>query len=380
MAGESYIANPPLYSPPQQGYDVYNPPGVGSVQYAGGPGLGGNAGIQAYNPAIGSAGTSAANPLNPYGYAIGGGGGAAPSYGTPFTAPVYGNTMGGGFSGGSSSAGPGVFGNTINPQSWNQIAASTRANQNPNMYAGGGYYGGGGASQSGGGFPGPLSASGFDQYSMFGGGGAGAGNASYPSVGSGFVGRGNFGGGGYGANQSGGGPPSYGMTLGSMAQPGNMVMSQADRDNLIRTVYGEAANQGPLGQAAVANTVLNRMTYGGYGGPTIQGVTGYPNAYSNWNPVSQGGNLLGQNLMPNQPQYGAIGNIVDQVYSGMNADPTRGAANYYNPSQVNPSWAKPLWQQNLVDIGQHRFVGTGPTRISPGQMTGGYYDIGARGT
>jgi hypothetical protein len=56
-----------------------NPNFGGSVGGYGGS-TAGYGGPTPYNPPVGSVGTTAANPLNPYGYPVGG---AAPTYGTP---------------------------------------------------------------------------------------------------------------------------------------------------------------------------------------------------------------------------------------------------------------------------------------------------------
>jgi hypothetical protein len=197
----------------------------------------------AYNPQPGDVGTTASNPLNPYGYTVGVG--QTPSYGTPFTLPSFGNTMGGGaaFGGTASSAGVGPFGNTIDPQSWNQIAAATRAQQNPNMFAGGtpSMYGGYG------GFPGPLAAGGI--------------------------------GGGYGASQSGGGSPwdPQGVAWNIMSGSPNIPPALA-QSNLAR--YGQAF-----------------QNFGGWGNPNA----GY--AASTIAGAESGGNPFAVNQQGSGAQY-----------------------------------------------------------------------------
>jgi spore germination cell wall hydrolase CwlJ-like protein len=127
--------------------------------------------------------------------------------------------------------------------------------------------------------------------------------------------------------------------------------------------------------------MLNRVAQGGPGSAGgIQGVAQYPSQYSTWNPPgTPGSNALARNMSPSNPAYPQIGSLVDQIYAGQIPDPTGGSQNYYNPTQANPSWAGPLARRGSVPIGQHLFVGSGPTRISPALTVGGYGDMGAFG-
>ena len=90
-----------------------------------------------------------------------------------------------------------------------------------------------------------------------------------------------------------------GTTLNTMPEAtpssaGGMPMDPVDRDNLIKTIYGEASSEPALGQAGVAHAILNRVAAGGYGN-TITDVVhaGVPNPkdaargyheFSPWNP------------------------------------------------------------------------------------------------
>ena len=155
---------------------------------------------------------------------------------------------------------------------------------------------------------------------------------------------------------------------------GGTPLSPADREALIRTVYGEASNQPPLGQAGVAAAILNRVNAGGYGNG-VQGVVNAPvpnprdaargyHEFSPWNPPGvPESNPTAQHLSPNDPNpllrnaYANIGSIVDKVYSGLIPDPTGGATHYYGYMPRPPSWAAPLAAQNKVKIGDQTFVG-----------------------
>ena len=112
-----------------------------------------------------------------------------------------------------------------------------------------------------------------------------------------------------------------------------MPLSPADREAMIRTVYGEASNQPPLGQAGIAAAMLNRVAAGGYG-DGVQGVVHAPAAgvnpargfkeFSPWNaPGVPESNPIAQRLSPNDPGYADIGSIVDKVYNGLIPRPNR---------------------------------------------------------
>ena len=165
---------------------------------------------------------------------------------------------------------------------------------------------------------------------------------------------------------------------------GGMPLNPADREALIRTVYGEASNQPPLGQAGVAAAILNRLRAGGYSGGapnTVANIVTAPAAgvnpargfkeFSPWNaPGVPESNPTAQNLSPDNPNpvlagaYRNIGDIVDKVYSGLTPDPTGGATHYYGYMPRPPGWAAPLAAQNRVKIGDQTFVGGS---IGPGQ-------------
>jgi spore germination cell wall hydrolase CwlJ-like protein len=200
--------------------------------------------------------------------------------------------------------------------------------------------------------------------------------------------------------------PSPGGDMG-MPEPtpstaGGPPMDPHDRDMLIKTVYGEAYGEPPLGQAGIAHAILNRVAAGGYsaGAPnTIANVVTAPAAgvnpargfkeFSPWNaPGVAESNPTAQNLSPNNPNpalanaYRNIGDIVDKVYNGLIPDPTGGATHYYGFMRTPPKWAAPLAAQNSVKIGNQTFVGgsTGPGQSMPSQIAGSVYDIGGAQT
>ena len=158
-------------------------------------------------------------------------------------------------------------------------------------------------------------------------------------------------------------------------------MADQDRDNLIKTIYGEASDQPALGQAGVAHAIFNRLNAGGYGNSITDIVhAGVPNPrdaargfheFSPWNPPGvPESNLTAQHLSPNDPNpllanaYTNIGNVVDKAYYGITPDPTGGATHYYGYMPHPPKWAGPLAALNRRKIGNQTFVGgaEGPGR------------------
>ncbi len=131
-------------------------------------------------------------------------------------------------------------------------------------------------------------------------------------------------------------------------------MDPTQRDLAIRTIIGEAANQSPKGQRAVASVILNRLRSGKYGS-TVSDVVLAPHQFETWdtNP-----DLL--NIAETSPEYQAAASAFDTAEQG--ADPTGGAVNYYNPTlqaemgRSRPSWATGDGQQ----IGDHVFYGGDP--------------------
>jgi hypothetical protein len=129
-------------------------------------------------------------------------------------------------------------------------------------------------------------------------------------------------------------------------------LSPIDRDALVRTVLGEAGNQGPEGQAAIAHVVMNRMVAGGYGSSPTRIVLA-PNQFEPWSTRRQ--ELL--NINPNSPAYQKAGQIVDAVANGEIPDSTNGATHFLQKETVLqrrgslPDWAS----KPVAKIGAHTF-------------------------
>lgn len=129
-----------------------------------------------------------------------------------------------------------------------------------------------------------------------------------------------------------------------------------DRDLLIRLLNAEAANQPPMGQAAIIHNILNRTNNKKYPN-SINDVVMDPGDYSALNYITGynkgvGGNKRGIEEISDK-NYEKFGMLVDAVMSGLIPDPTKGALNYYNPSISSPSWGKQMG--NKVKIGDHLF-------------------------
>lgn len=129
-------------------------------------------------------------------------------------------------------------------------------------------------------------------------------------------------------------------------------LSVRDRDLMIRTVLGEAANQEPRGQAAVASVILNRVAAGKYG-KTPSDVVLAPNQFEPWSTRAK--EL--QSYKPESAAYRNVGDIVDMVANGDVPDPTSGATHFLQKETVLqrsgklPGWAaKPI-----AKIGAHTF-------------------------
>ena len=129
-------------------------------------------------------------------------------------------------------------------------------------------------------------------------------------------------------------------------------LNPLDRDAMIRTVIGEAGNQGPEGQAAVAQSIMNRVVSGRYGDSPAAVVLA-PGQYEPWQTRRQ--ELL--SYSQNSPIYQKVGGIVDAVASGEVPDATGGSTHFLNPTVVMqrrgslPSWAS----KPVAKIGAHTF-------------------------
>lgn len=142
-----------------------------------------------------------------------------------------------------------------------------------------------------------------------------------------------------------------------------------DRQKMIATILGEAGNQAPTGQTAVASVIRNRAVDGGYGGDTPSGVVQAPNQFEPWNTAQGRSKMASAAADPNQAA--AADRAISAAYGeGGQApnDPTNGAKNFIAPkAQAALGRPMPGWAQGQgQDIGDHRFFGGAPQE--PGQQ------------
>jgi hypothetical protein len=141
-------------------------------------------------------------------------------------------------------------------------------------------------------------------------------------------------------------------------------LSAEDRDLLARTVVGEAGDQSPEGQQAVAAVVLNRLKAGTFGG-SVRDVLFAPNQFEPWD--TKAADLL--RISPNSAAYQSAAKAVDAASSGN--DPTGGATYFLNPDLVKargdtmPAWATGQGQR----IGAHTFFGGRPMPASASEQS-----------
>jgi hypothetical protein len=158
-------------------------------------------------------------------------------------------------------------------------------------------------------------------------------------------------------------------------------VNDIDRDLMIRTVIGEAGNQGPDGMAAVAHVINNRSQAGRYGGSSPGEVVMAPNQFEPWSTRSH--ELF--SIDPNSTKYRQAAAIVDGVSNGAIPDPTSGATHFMNTAVVRDrnggtlgnagSWAK----NQTAQIGAHTFyapnglvtASSGGSPATPGTTTPG---------
>lgn len=134
-------------------------------------------------------------------------------------------------------------------------------------------------------------------------------------------------------------------------------ISPTDRDLMVRTVLGEADDQSPQGQAAVAHVIMNRVNDGSFG-RTPGDVVLAKGQFEPW--ATRARQLLA--IDRKSPSYDQASSIVDGVLSGDIPDPTGGATHFLNPDIVRArrKGSLPDWAQGAsVRIGDHAFYAPG---------------------
>ena len=142
------------------------------------------------------------------------------------------------------------------------------------------------------------------------------------------------------------------------AQPAPAPVSQLalnpDIDKLVRTVWGEARGEDPIGQLGVANVVINRAKKGG---KSINDVVLEPNQFEPWSNPKTRAQL--ESLTPDSADYQKILANIAPALQGQ--DVTGGADHFYSPTaQSAAGRAPPKWDNGSgVDHGRHRFFNLG---------------------
>jgi hypothetical protein len=167
-------------------------------------------------------------------------------------------------------------------------------------------------------------------------------------------------------------PLSQQRTIGTLAgamSEGGFPMSPSDLQKLSQTIAGEAGNQGPMGQTAVGNTMLNRMSlaasdpdkYGYMGGGDINSLMGQYDATgmrkgTTPNSAFQGAQLgtdaLGEGIAS---MAGAAS--TNSLFNTTQPAAIKNATHFYNPQVSNPKWGGP----GFSPLGDHVFGNAEPT-------------------
>lgn len=127
------------------------------------------------------------------------------------------------------------------------------------------------------------------------------------------------------------------------------------RELAIRTVLGEAADQGDDGMAAVANVIRNRVDSGRYGDGPI-GVISKKAAFEPWS--TQAGRTRMFGYAPDSPAYQQAAAAIDGAFATGANDPTGGATHFVAPrAQTALGRPMPSWAQGdpLASAGGHLF-------------------------
>jgi Cell Wall Hydrolase len=147
-----------------------------------------------------------------------------------------------------------------------------------------------------------------------------------------------------------------------------------DRDMMIRTVIGEADDQPAVGQAAVAHTIMNRVSDGRWG-DTPSDVVLSRGQFEPWKTRAR--ELMA--IKPDSDRYQKTAAVVDDVLSGKVPDPTGGATHFLDPELVRgrrggtlPDWAK----GSGLRIGDHAFFRPAEMGPAPDGLTAINHAIG----
>ncbi|MVX50224.1 hypothetical protein GQF56_20490, partial [Rhodobacter sphaeroides] len=121
--------------------------------------------------------------------------------------------------------------------------------------------------------------------------------------------------------------------------------SAQERDVMVRTILGEAADQGNVGMAAVALVIRNRAEDVRFP-DNVADVSLQPRQFSAWN-ADGSGNALVAKYNPGEAAYERAAYVADLVMAGLVPDFTEGATHYYSPAGMN-HLVESGYQKNLI--------------------------------
>lgn len=129
-----------------------------------------------------------------------------------------------------------------------------------------------------------------------------------------------------------------------------------DEDYAVRTIIGEARDQGQKGWDAVAGVIRNRAQSSG---DSLKNVVLAPSQFEPW--AHDKTRAYIQGISQTSPLYQQVAQSVVPVLRGEKADPTGGADHFYSPGlQSSLGRAVPSFDNGTgVDIGAHRFFKLG---------------------
>lgn len=138
---------------------------------------------------------------------------------------------------------------------------------------------------------------------------------------------------------------------------GNLAMEQvspSDRDVAIRTIVGEASNQGAEGMVAVAWVIRNRAEWSpaAWWGDSVGSVCRKAWQFSAWNGGPNTDRINA--LQITDHEYLSAASIFDAVFNGDIPDPTNGATTY-KVCGTKASWDVAVADTPPCELGQHLF-------------------------
>jgi len=144
-------------------------------------------------------------------------------------------------------------------------------------------------------------------------------------------------------------------------------------NKIVKTIAGEAAGESPFGQAAVANTMLNRISlastdpekYGYMGGRSVNSLLGQYDAAGMRPGTVQ--NAVFKSSVPGRESYRVAMNALSEASNpsgqfAKTASPeVLAATHYYNPATANPRWGRRSGT-SFETVGAHAFGNAEPTQ------------------